>query len=89
MKKNKVKLTKKVVRPAKTTLELLRERFETLSPQERNDRLQILYAARCEELGMRPKIGLSDIELMKVLMESFKLSLKFDEASKDTGDDPF
>jgi len=56
------------------------KRFRGLTPQERNEELQALYAAilaeKAEDTG---DVSSSDLELLRALQKSFGISIRYDE----------
>lgn len=73
-----------------TKLEELQNQFRKLSPKERNDRLQALFAAKLEDLSSKGNLELEiTIELFKALAKSFDLSIKFDAVAGETDHDAF
>jgi len=51
--------------------------FKRMTPKERNERLQALFASK---LSQREEIDNLSVELFKALMKSFDISIKFDES---------
>ena len=68
------------------TVEELFEKYKSLSPKERNERLQALFAASLEGRGEPDDFSL---ELMQGLMRSFDISVKFEELEDNDGTDAF
>lgn len=72
-----------------TKLEKLYKKFKNLTPQERNDRLQAIYAAKLEEMSLRKLVKVDALDLFKTLTKSFELSIKFETIAGDPDDDAF
>lgn len=69
----------------KTRLSVLSEQFRNLSPKERNEKLQALYAAILFERSEDGEVSPEDRELLRALQKSFNISLRWEEINKDGG----
>ncbi len=71
-----------------TKLSGLFDKFRKLTPKERNEELQALYAAilsdRCQGGSVEPE----DRELLRALQKSFGISIRYEELNKG-GDEGF
>ena len=65
-------------------LEELYDKFQALTPQDRNDTLQALFAAH---LAGRTTIDNITLDLLKALMRSFDISIKFQELEGGSNDE--
>lgn len=68
------------------TLEELFTKYKALSPKERNERLQALFAAKLEDM---PDVDNATLDLLSVLMKSFDVSVKFEELEDNDKTDAF
>lgn len=65
------------------TLEELHEAYKELSPEERNERLQALYAGILESRNQKGNIEDLDVTLFKVLQKSLDTSIRYREMEED------
>jgi tRNA uridine 5-carbamoylmethylation protein Kti12 len=64
----------------------LYERFKAMSPKERNEALQALFSAH---LAGREEMDDTTVTLLKALMTSFNVSIKFEELEGEDNGDAF
>lgn len=65
-----------------TKLSILSAQFRKLSPKERNEKLQALYAAILYDRGEEGSVSPDDRELLRALQRSFGISLRYEELNK-------
>lgn len=68
----------------------LYEEFKSLSPRERNERLQAMYSAKLAEAALSDSpVTQVTIELLKAVAKSFDISLSYSQMDESNDTDAF